>query len=338
MLRRDGLEIFRHRQASKLAKKKERLRFNHSFKTAKLPAMITLLDGGLGQEIQKRSKQSAHPLWSVKIMMDKPEIVQAVEEDFIRAGARILTLNTYAATPTRLARDGDAKWFEPLQNKAFKIALAAREASGEPHGKVRLAGCLPPLQGSYSPETAPPLEDCIEEYQTIVAAQPDVDLFIAETLPTIREGIAAAEAVSGSGKPLMLSFTLSDEQPEAGPSLLRSGEPLAEGLQAVRKLDLEALLLNCSLPETIDRAMPEMKTSPFPFGAYANGFTSVAPLKIGGTVDVLEAREDLGPDAYARIALRWVEAGATVVGGCCEVGPEHIAALRTVLSGAGYKL
>lgn len=101
--------------------------------------MITLLDGGLGQEIQQRSKQSAHPLWSIKIMMENPGLVQAVEEDFIRAGARILTLNTYAATPTRLARDGDPSWFEPLQKKAFEIADAARKATGEPHGKVRLA-------------------------------------------------------------------------------------------------------------------------------------------------------------------------------------------------------
>jgi len=295
--------------------------------------MITLLDGGLGQEIQQRSKQSAHPLWSVKIMMENPGLVQAVEEDFIRAGARILTLNTYAATPTRLARDGDPSWFEPLQRKAFEIADAARKATGEPHGKVRLAGCLPPLQGSYSPETARSQADCIAEYQQIIAMQPDVDLFVAETLPSIREALAAVEAVRAHARvPLMISFTLDDHQPHA----LRSGESIADALDAVKDYELEGLLFNCSLPETIDEALHDLQGCPFPFGAYANGFTSVAPLKIGGTVDVLETRHDLDPAAYTRISLGWAEVGATLIGGCCAVGPDHIAAVREGLSAAGY--
>jgi len=300
-----------------------------------LVGMITILDGGLGQEIQKRSQQTAHPLWSVKIMMENPDLVQAVEEDFIRAGARILTLNTYSATPTRLARDGDLSWFEPLQTKAYEIADAARQATGEPHGKVRLAGCLPPLQGSYSAETAPSQDDCIAEYKQIIAQQPDTDLFLAETIPSIREALAAAEAVGDSGgRPLMLSFTLDDEKPHT----LRSGEPISAALDAVKDLDLEGLLFNCSLPETISEALVDLQQSPFPFGAYANGFTTVAPLKIGGTVDVLETRHDLDPAAYARISREWADAGATLIGGCCAVGPEHIAALRETLIAAGYRV
>jgi len=296
--------------------------------------MITLLDGGLGQEIQKRSNQPAHPLWSIKVMMDDAAVVQAVHEDFIRAGARIITLNTYAATPTRLTRDGKPEWLEPLQRKAFDVAVAARDAAGEPHGRVRIAGCLPPLQGSYSPDTALPDEACVAEYEQIIALQPDVDLFIAETLPTVREGLAAAEAMQGTGKPLMLSFTVSDDEP----GKLRSGESVADMIEAVKGLELEALLLNCSLPETITASLPAFKRCPFPYGAYANGFTSVAALTPGGTVDVLEARRDLGPEAYAQLVLGWVRDGATVVGGCCEVGPNHIAAVREQLITAGHRV
>ncbi|MFW6379865.1 MAG: homocysteine S-methyltransferase family protein, partial [Halorhodospira sp.] len=69
---------------------------------------------------------------------------------------------------------------------------------------------------------------------------------------------------------------------------------------------------------------------------YANGFTSVAALQPGGTVDVLEARTDLDPETYAEHALGWGEQGATLVGGCCEVGPAHIAALAERLAAAGY--
>jgi S-methylmethionine-dependent homocysteine/selenocysteine methylase len=149
---------------------------------------VTLLDGGLGQEIYRRSRLPAHPLWSIKVMMEEPGLVQAVHEDFIRAGARVITLNTYAATPSRLNRDGQAEWLESLQSKAFAVADAARTASGTPHGPVQIAACLPPLLASYSPETTLPYDDCVQEYQAIVDLQPDVDCFLCETLATIREG------------------------------------------------------------------------------------------------------------------------------------------------------
>ena len=64
-------------------------------------------------------------------------------------------------------------------------------------------------------------------------------------------------------------------------------------------------------------------------GAYANGFTGIAAdfNKVGATVDMLSARRDLGPNAYADFADGWAANGATIIGGCCEVGPAHIAEL-----------
>lgn len=286
---------------------------------------ITLLDGGLGQELYRRSKRPAHPLWSLQVMRETPALVKAVHKDFIEAGAEVLTLNTYTATPPRLARDGDASWFMPLQEQAYALADAAREESGCPWGPVRLAGCLPPLIGSYSPGSAPAEAECRRHYAAIVEAQPKVDLFICETLPSIEEGIWAAEVALDSKKPVLLSFTVSDS---SGEPTLRSGEPVSDAVEAVQALPLEGLLLNCSTPEAIEPALSLLGEAGIPYGAYANGFTSVEPLKPGGTVDVLSAREDLSPEAYATIVERWVEQGASLVGGCCEVGPEHIRVLR----------
>ncbi len=293
---------------------------------------IVLLDGGLGQELYRRSQRPAHPLWSLQVMRETPELVQGVHEDFIRAGARVLTLNTYTATPPRLERDGDGAWFRPMQELAFSLASAARESCGNPHGPVALAGCLPPLVGSYAPESTPSDESCRENYEAIIAAQPEVDLWIAETLPSIREGRVAAEAALATGKPVYLSFTVEDDP---GPSRLRSGEAVEAMVEAIRDLPLGGLLLNCSTPEAITRALPALAKAGLPFGAYANGFVSVKPLKPGGTVDSLSARRDLDPPAYAREVLEWVRQGASIVGGCCEVGPDHIARLRKGLAGEG---
>ena len=62
---------------------------------------IAFLDGGLGQEINKRSSApAAHPLWSIKVMIeDGPDIIKAVHHDYINAGSKVLTVNAYTATP-----------------------------------------------------------------------------------------------------------------------------------------------------------------------------------------------------------------------------------------------
>ena len=130
---------------------------------------------------------------------------------------------------------------------------------------------------------------------------------------------------------MWVSWTLADD----GPPRLRSGETLAEAARALDGIPLAARLVNCSRPEAVDAALPELLALGGPVGAYANAFTAIEALKHGGTVDVLGTRDDLGPARYAEFATRWAQSGAAIVGGCCEVGPEHIAALRDRLHEAG---
>jgi S-methylmethionine-dependent homocysteine/selenocysteine methylase len=97
-------------------------------------------------------------------------------------------------------------------------------------------------------------------------------------------------------------------------------------------------LINCSRPEAVADGLAILKTFGLPFGAYANGFTKISQefLVDAPTVDALEQRQDLGPKDYASFAMGWVAQGATIVGGCCEVGPDHIAELATQLRAAGH--
>ena len=82
--------------------------------------------------------------------------------------------------------------------------------------------------------------------------------------------------------------------------------------------------------------MPVLATSGLRFGGYANGFTSIEKLQPGKNVDLLEARKDLGPEAYAGFVKEWLDHGASIVGGCCEVGPDHIRYLNDMLNRDGY--
>jgi len=90
-------------------------------------------------------------------------------------------------------------------------------------------------------------------------------------------------------------------------------------------------MVNCSQPEVVLSALPLLASLGCPFGAYANGFTTVAPLQPGGTVKDLKERIDLTPEAYTQHALEWINAGATIVGGCCEISPRHIEHLHQTL-------
>ncbi len=292
-------------------------------------AGITLLDGGLGQEILRRSNAPAHPLWSVKVMMDAPEIVVGVHRDFIDAGADVLCINSYAATPSRLERDGDADEFDAAQRRALELAHQAVREAGT---SVQIAGCLPPLVASYRADVSKPYETSRDEYRRIVARQREgVDVFVIETMSILAEALAAIDAAKESTRPVYVSLTITDD----GGNTLRSGEPLAEALDAVAARGVDGILLNCSSPETITKAMPLLAKTGIRFGAYANGFTSVEALAPGTTVDRLQARKDLGPEAYADHAFQWLDQGATIVGGCCEVGPAHIHQLHERIQRAG---
>ncbi|UXZ53660.1 homocysteine S-methyltransferase family protein [Halomonas sp. 7T] len=292
---------------------------------------ITLLDGGMGQELRRRSRYPASPLWSAQVMLDEPHLVTAAHRDFIEAGADIITLNNYSATPQRLARDGDPALFATLHGAALASARQAQQESGR---AVLIAGCLPPLVASYHHAAVPDDKTCLDSYRQLVGAQEGVDLFICETMSLAREALAATTAAVERDTRVWTAFTVDDSDG----TRLRSGELLADAAQAIMAAGAEKILVNCSVPEAITTAMGVLAAANIPFGGFANGFTSIAALQPGGTVDTLTAREDLGPQAYADYALQWVEQGATVVGGCCEVGPAHIAAIATRLINAGYTL
>jgi len=293
------------------------------------------MDGGMGQELVRRSGLAPTPLWSARIMLDNPKLVHDLYLDYIAAGAKVIGLNNYTATRDRLARDASVDLLEPIHAAAIKVARAALAESGATD--VKISGCLPPLFASYKPDLAGDYDACLERYRELAALQADhVDLFIVETAASIREGCAAAKAGVETGKPTWLSYTLDDDA--KGAPLLRSGESLADAIDAAKAEGVDAILINCSMPETIDRAV-ETLTANFPLtGAYANGFQSVAPLNAGGTVEGLKARQDLGPKSYADYALNWIDRGLGIIGGCCEVTPAHIAYLSKTLHESGYPL
>ncbi|WP_235207860.1 MULTISPECIES: homocysteine S-methyltransferase family protein [unclassified Alteromonas] len=287
---------------------------------------VTILDGGMGQELVKRSKRELTPLWSADVMLHEPNLVRDVHAEFIESGAEVITLNTYTATPQRLTRDGSIELIEPLHEAAIKAAQSAVAQSSKPHTKI--AACLPPLVASYHPDDAMPFEEALSSYQQLVALQKSAaDIFLCETMSSLKEAKAACTAAKETGKPVWVAFSVSDSEP----TLLRGGEPIADAIKALSQLEPQMILLNCSRPEAINAALneihPLLRECKINFGVYANGFKAVDELYPGDTVESLAQRKDLSPEKYAEYAVAWAQQGASVIGGCCEISPLHIKAV-----------
>ncbi|MDJ0627654.1 MAG: homocysteine S-methyltransferase family protein [Rhodobacter sp.] len=284
---------------------------------------ITILDGGMGQELIKRSSDPPTPLWSTRVMIDYPHLVRAVHDDFFAAGADVATANTYAILHDRLQKHGLDHRFRELHETGCNLANEARDA----HGGGRVAGSLGPIGWSYRADMAPPPDEAAGIYAEIVAIQaPLVDLFLCETMSGVDQAQGAVMGAKTGGKPVWLAISVSDEDG----TNFRSGEPVTDILPVVDALAPEALLVNCSTPEAVSQALPLLAPHGIPLGAYANGFTGISGAFAKGTtsVDLLTSRQDFTPALYADFAEQWAEMGAEIIGGCCEVGPAHIAELK----------
>ena len=285
---------------------------------------FTLLDGGMGQELIKRSSRKPTPLWSADVLRDYPELVVETHCDFIKAGSDVITLSSYSVTPTRLAKYNRENEFEILQKVAVETAQKAAQTFNT---KPLIAGCLPPLPGSYRPSERLTEQESYAEYQRITECQfKHVDLFICETMSSVEEACISTTVAKQTGLPVWTSFTVDEDNGE----LLRSGEPILDGAKAVLAKGASAILINCSPPESITQAIEKLVALEVEIGAMANGFVTTEPLKGNTTVDVLESRLELTPKKYVTFTKDWLSKGAKIIGGCCEIGPQHIAEINKI--------
>jgi S-methylmethionine-dependent homocysteine/selenocysteine methylase len=294
-------------------------------------AQITLLDGGMGQELVARSGDDPTPLWATRVMIDHPGLVAAIHADYFAAGATVATTNTYAIHHDRLERFGLDPMFHTLHLRALTEAHEARAA----HGAGRIAGSMGPLIATYRPEVTQPVAIAAPKYAEIARIlAPHVDVILCETMASIEMAEGAVKGAMAAGVAIWLSVSVDDHDG----SCLRSGEKVGDLARLVADYPIAAVLANCSVPEAMAAALAGLKRLDLPFGAYANGFTHISGnfLKDAPTVAELTHRHDLTPEKYGDFAMSWVDMGATIVGGCCDVGPAHICHLAARLKAAGH--
>lgn len=283
--------------------------------------MTTILDGGMGRELQRLGAPFRQPEWSALALIDAPEFVTKAHESFACAGAELISTNSYAIVPFHI---GDTLFEERGSELASLAGKLARDVA-DCHG-LRVAGSLPPVLGSYRPDLFEVKAARAILTVLIDGLAPFADVWLAETLSSLGEAELVGEMLAADKRPLWLSFTLKDE----GSATLRSGESIEDAVAQAQKLGATALLFNCSAPEVMEDAVARARSAigggDIDVGVYANGFAH-SETEIAANAGLREIRADLDPARYLEWARKWVAAGATMVGGCCGIGPQHIEVL-----------
>jgi S-methylmethionine-dependent homocysteine/selenocysteine methylase len=296
---------------------------------------VTILDGGMGRELERIGAPFRQPEWSALALLQGPERVAEAHRNFVNVGAKVITTNSYACVPFHI---GEERFRAQGRELAALSGEIARRVASEFPG-VRVAGSIPPVFGSYRPDLFDESNSGSISTVLIEALAPFVDHWLVETISSIAEARAALRTIVDCGdiidgvKPRWVSFTLEDTLHE-GRAVLRSGESVSESVGAIMD-QVAAVLFNCSQPEVMDAALREaaaVRRNGLELGVYANAFAVArddsAPEANEGLSQI---RSDLTPDRYREFAQTWIDAGATIVGGCCGIGPEHIGALAELV-------
>lgn len=272
--------------------------------------MITLLDGPLGTELNARGVATDLPLWSAAAIDKAADVIADIHRDYAAAGATIHTANTFRTKRRTVGDD-----WQRLAREAVRIL---RDSVPSTH---RVAGSIAPLEDCYRPDLSPG-DNAFDEHLELaqVLADCGCDLLLCETFPHIGEAIAAVKAAVSTGLETQLALT-------AGPDAnLLSPTEMAAGAQAAVDAGATAVMVNCTpaidslrFVEALAQAVANV-----PIGVYANA--GQADDKIGW-----QSSPEPGAQAYAALARQWIDAGVTMVGGCCGTGPAHIAALREMV-------
>ncbi|MFI9246707.1 homocysteine S-methyltransferase [Streptomyces sp. NPDC053086] len=293
-----------------------------------LAAGTVVLDGGMSNQLESAGHDLSDGLWSARLLAELPEAVTEAHLAYFLAGASVAITASYQATFEGFGKRGIGR-AEAARLLARSVELAreaARQAADRgvdrplwvaasvgPYGAMLADGSE--YRGRYGLSVAELERFHRPRIEALAAAAPDV--LALETVPDTDEAVALLRAVRGLGVPAWLSYTVDGRR-------TRAGQPLEEAFALAADADeVIAVGVNCCAPEDVEPAVE--------IAARVTGRPVVAYPNSGEGWDA-QARAWRGRTTFsaAQVAA-WRRAGARLIGGCCRVGPEGIAAVAGLL-------
>ena len=284
-----------------------------------------ILDGGLATLLEARGHDLGSDLWSARLLLDEPSGIVAAHREYYAAGAQVAITGSYQASFEGFAELGlDRAAAEIALRRSVSCAVEARSmfddgadrwvaASIGPYGAVLADGSE--YSGDYG-KTAGQLRDW-HRPRFEVLADSGADVLAIETVPCLAEVRALVDLLAGSGATAWLCLTAQDGR-------TRAGEPIQEAFAlAGSSPEIIAVGVNCCpAPQVADLTAMAADATGKPVVVYPNS---------GETWNALSRSWSGDPSFRAGDVRAWVEAGASLIGGCCRVGPVQIAELASTL-------
>ncbi len=289
------------------------------------------MDGATGTELERRGAATHEGAWCAMASVTEPELLRAVHEDYIRAGARVITTNTFSTNRIMLEPAGLGSRFRELNRESVRLALEARERTGMA-GQVAVAGSMShqvpfePGTDQRDPRAVPPPEVAEAHFREMAQAlaESGVDLLLMEMMSDPDLANPAIRAAVATGLPVWVGFSVT-----AGPS----GAPVAytrpeltvdDLLEQIPLSGVAAAGVMHSKAHTVAPAIERLKARwSGPLMAYPDSGYFTMPH--WNFVDIIPVEDFV---AYSR---RWAAEGVQLLGGCCGLGVEHIRGLANSL-------
>ncbi len=284
-----------------------------------------LLDGAMGSELQRRGVPMDNLAWSGAAAMTHPQVVRGIHEDYIRAGADVIIVNSFSAGRHSLEPAGYGAQTVTINQQAVRLARDARQAAAD--RPVAIAGSLcewVPKEGSPWSQ-ADALSQALTE-QARILAEEGVDFLILEMCQRLAHGKLAFAAARATGLPVWVGCTCRRvPEQENLRTFDRDTDPdferLVAGMAALGP-DLMAVM-HSPIADTDEGLDVVRRYWPGPLAVYPESGAFVMPN--WQFVDIIP------PDDLVPIARGWLERGVSVIGGCCGLGPDHIRSLHKSL-------
>ena len=293
-----------------------------------------ILDGGMGQELIKRGLKPQGTLWSASALLEEKyhQLVTDTHLDFINAGADVIVTATFTARRIRLIENKCEEHFEHINTKAVELALKARDISKK---NILVAGGLPNQYQTYNENLGDDL-NLIEKnfYDQAKLLKSNIDFFYLDVMGSGKECEIALKTIKSFNLPVLIGVHIRKN------GKLPSGENISDIVKKYKEENWLGIIAACVHPESYEIITEELKNLNIPYGFKLNAFKNIPDDyaarepsiwgKGGNPTKILGSRKDITESKFYEFVKKFKDAGATILGGCCEIRPSHISKIANL--------
>ena len=292
---------------------------------------LRILDGGMGQELHSRGLVSKGTLWSTSAILDEKyhDLIIDIHLDYIEAGAEIITTTNFSSRRIRMQQNKVNDLFEYANQKACELALKAKEKTKK---EIFIAGSIPAQFDTYKKDTRAN-EIIHQNFNDQISCMKDfVDFFYLDVISSGREIAIASEIIDKLNKPILVGIHLLKD------GKLPSDETISDVIKKYKSSNWIGIVASCVSIEIAENSINELKIQNLPFGYKVNlwGNDEPSPMRKINTakfdedavnLNTIMGKRQVSEDLFKELGKKFINNGATILGGCCETNPKHIAVL-----------